>query len=69
MAEDKLRISPKHLRGEDGYRTFSIRIRDNIVNEIEILSEKTGRSRNELIGILLRYALDRCEVADIDTDE
>lgn len=69
MAEDKLRISPKYLRGEDGYRTFSIRIRDNIVNEIEILSEKTGRSRNELIGILLRYALDRCEVADIDTDE
>ena len=26
MSDDRLRISPKNLRGEDGYRTFSVRI-------------------------------------------
>ena len=62
MANDKLKIRPKHLRGEDGYRTFSIRVKDEIVEEIEIISEKTGRSRNELISILLKYALERCEI-------
>ena len=31
MANDKLQIRPKHLRGEDGYKTFSIRIKDEIV--------------------------------------
>ena len=64
MSDDRLRISPKNLRGEDGYRTFSIRIRDDIVSELEVLTEKTGRSRNELIGILLRYAITRCEIDD-----
>ena len=66
MESDKLKITPKHLRGEDGYKTFSIRIRDEIVKEIEIISKKTGRSRNELIGILLSYSLARCEITDID---
>ena len=64
MSDDRLRISPKNLRGEDGYRTFSIRIRDDIVSELEVLTEKTGRSRNELIDILLRYAITRCEIDD-----
>ena len=64
MAQDKLKIRPKHLKGEDGYKTFSIRIKDELVGEIEIISEKTGRSRNELIGILLAYALSNYEIDD-----
>jgi len=67
MADDKLKIRPKHLRGEDGYKTFSIRIKDELVYEIDIISNKTGRSRNELIGILLSYALSRYEI--VDTEE
>lgn len=66
MEREKLIITPKHFRGEDGYKTFSIRIKDEIVKEIEIISEKTGRSRNELIGILLSYALARYEITGID---
>lgn len=62
--KDKLLIRPKNLKGEDGYKTFSIRIKNNIVADIDVLSEKTGRSRNELIGILLSYALKKCEIDD-----
>lgn len=59
---DKLVIRPKSLKGEDGYRTFSIRIKEETVVRIEELSSKTGYTRNELIGRLLNYALDHCVV-------
>lgn len=58
---NKLKIYP---RGEDGYKTFSIRIKDTTVYKIEDISSKTGRSRNELIGILLDYALDNYEIVE-----
>lgn len=62
MKEDKLVIQPKHPKGEDGYKTFSIRIRDELVERIDKVSTESGRSRNELIGIFLEFALSRCEV-------
>jgi len=58
MTEPKLLIRKK---GEDGTKTFSIRIKQDIVNQIDELSEKTGRSRNELIGMLLEFGLAHCE--------
>ena len=63
MSEPKLTITPKPPRGEDGYRTFSIRIREETVEELEDISSKTGRTRNELIGTLLEFALKNYEIA------
>ena len=63
MKEDVLRI-PAKKKGEDGYKVFSVRLRDEVVAEIESLSAKSGRSRNELIGMLLQFALDKCEIVD-----
>ncbi len=60
--KEKLIIKKKTLKGEDGYKTFSIRIKEETVEELEILAGKTNRSRNELINILLDYAIDNCEV-------
>lgn len=60
--KDKLIIKKKSLKGEDGYKTFSIRIKDETVNNLNILSERTNRSRNELVNILLDYAIENCEV-------
>ena len=60
--EDKLIIAKKALKGEDGYKTFSIRIKDQTVERLDSLAEDTNRSRNEIINILLDYALDNCEV-------
>lgn len=60
--KEKLIINKKSLKGEDGYRTFSIRIKEETVRNLEKLSEKTNRSRNELINILLDYSLENCEV-------
>ncbi|MCR4909265.1 MAG: ribbon-helix-helix domain-containing protein [Lachnospiraceae bacterium] len=62
---ERLKISSKPPKGEDGYRTFSIRIKEELVFDIEQLSRRTGRSRNELIGILLQYAVGRCDVEEL----
>ena len=60
--KEKLIINKKSLKGEDGYKTFSIRIKDETVSQLEDLSKATNRSRNELINIVLDYAIDNCEV-------
>lgn len=60
--KEKLIIKKKALKGEDGYKTFSIRIRDETVARLDRLAEETGRSRNELINILLDYAIENSEV-------
>ena len=60
--KDKLIINKKSLKGEDGYKTFSIRIKDETVANLDKLAEETNRSRNELINILLDYAIENSEV-------
>lgn len=60
--KEKLIIKKKTLKGEDGYKTFSIRIKEDTVKRLEELSSETSRSRNELINIMLDFALDNCEV-------
>ena len=60
--KEKLIINRKSLKGEDGYKTFSIRIKEETVVNLDKLAKETNRSRNELINILLDYAIKNCEV-------
>ena len=58
----KLIIPKKIPKGEDGYQTFSIRIKEELVARLEQISVQSGRSRNEIIGRFIEYALDNCAV-------
>ena len=60
--DNKLIINKKNLKGEDGYKTFSVRLKEDIVIKLNQLSAETNRSRNELINILLEYAIDNSKV-------
>ena len=60
--EEKLVINKKTLKGEDGYKTFSIRIKDETVINLDNLSKESTRSRNELINLLLDYAIKNWEI-------
>lgn len=62
--EDKLIIRPKKYKGNDGYKTFSIRIKEELVENIDKISDRTGHSRNELIGMFLEYAVNHCKIED-----
>ena len=61
--DSKLLITKK-LRGDDGYRVFSVRLRTDILDHVNALAEDTGRTRNELIGMLLEFALEHSEVVN-----
>lgn len=61
--EKKIKITKKgNLKGDDGYKTFSIRIRDDIVQELDNIAEKTNRSRNEVVNIFLDYSVNNWEL-------
>lgn len=62
MSKNRLVITPKKPKGEDGYKIFSVRLRDDLVVQLETLVSETGRSRNELIGTLLEFALEKCVI-------
>lgn len=62
MLNKKLVIKKKSLTGEDGYKVFSIRIKDETVAQLDALSKATNRSRNELINLLLEFGLENSEV-------
>lgn len=62
MGNETLVIKPKRPKGEDGYKVFSIRIKEDVVEKVDEIASRTGHSRNELIGIFIEYALDHCVI-------
>lgn len=62
MNSNNLVITPKRPKGDDGYKVFSVRIKEDIVKRLDTISSETGRSRNELIGLFLEYAADHCKI-------
>ena len=63
--ENKLTIPVKKLKEEDGYKTCSIRIRTGLAQSIDEMAQKSGHSRNELIRILLEYAVSKSDITGI----
>ena len=59
----KLLITKK-MRGDDGYRVFSVRLKTELLDQVNALADDTGRTRNELIGMLLEFALEHSEVVN-----
>ena len=57
---EKFIITPK----EDKTITMTIRIDRELQERYNELSAKTNRSRNELIGMALQYALDHMELKE-----
>lgn len=66
MDNESLIIKPKRLKGEDGYKVFSVRMREDTVARLDDIAARTGRSRNELICMLTDFALERCVIQETD---
>jgi len=49
-------------RRGDGCKVFSIRIDEDLANRIDALSADAKMSRNEMIGKLLEFAVERCKL-------
>lgn len=64
MPDDELILRPKRLKGDDGYNTFSVRVKEDVVAKLDEIAKRTGHSRNELVGIFLDYAVEHCRIED-----
>ncbi|MBR5922852.1 MAG: CopG family transcriptional regulator [Clostridia bacterium] len=60
--KEKLIIKKKSLKGEDGYKVFSVRIKEETIEKLEKITKETNRSRNEIINIFIDFAIDNCEI-------
>lgn len=64
MAEE-IKITKKAARrGDDGYKVVSVRMKEEMIERLDVLSAKTNRSRNELINILLESAINIVKVEE-----
>ena len=61
-------ITKKHDKGNDGYKVFSVRLKDETVDALDRISYESNRSRNDLINFFLEfciqhYVIDNQEIA------
>ncbi len=62
MEKHTIKITKKGLKGEDGSRVISVRIKEATLKKLDEISKLTNRSRNELINLLLENAVDNAEI-------
>lgn len=58
----KLIITPKKYTGKTS--VVSTRLPDEMIKELDALSARTGKSRNELLVTMIAFALDNIEISD-----
>lgn len=58
-SNNKLKIK---RRGEDGNKMISVRLREDILSQLDKLSNETNYSRNELINVILEFGINNIEI-------
>ena len=65
MSDNMIKIHKKaEIKGEDGHKVFSIRIKEETLAVLDELAVKSNRSRNELINMLLEHSIKNVEVVE-----
>ena len=64
MKNERIPIKKGAVKGEDGHKIFSIRIKEETVAALDKIANESNRSRNELINIFLEYGVERYEIVE-----
>lgn len=59
MDKEPLKIKKK---ADDGHRVISIRIREDLLAELDRIADATNRSRNEIITTVLEHGVQNIEI-------
>lgn len=59
MQNEPLKIKRKY---DDGNRVISIRIREDLLVELDKLADASNRSRNEIINLILEHGIKITEI-------
>lgn len=57
--DNKIKITKK---GEDGYKIVSLRIKEDLLNQVDVIATETKRSRNEVMNIIIEKAIKNIEI-------
>jgi len=49
-------------RGDDGTKVITVRIREELLSELDRIASVSNHSRNELINIILAYGVNNIEI-------
>ena len=49
-------------RGEDGTKIISVRLREDILKELDKIAAESNHSRNEIINIILKYGVENLKI-------
>lgn len=49
-------------RGEDGNKIISVRIKEDILSELDRIAKESNYSRNELINLILQHGVENLEI-------
>ena len=49
-------------RGDDGTKIISVRMRQEILTELDRIAKESNYSRNEIIGIMLEYGIENVQI-------
>ena len=59
LVKEPIKIKRK---ADDGNRIITVRIREETLADLDRLANESGRSRNELINIILSYGVKNIEI-------
>ena len=51
-------------KGDDGYKIVSVRMKEELIERLDVLAANTNRSRNELINLLLNAAVEIVKIEE-----
>lgn len=60
MSEKKLVITSKKYRGDSS--VISARLPNDLIRSLDVIAERTGRTRNEIIQMCLEHSVDNIEI-------
>lgn len=52
------------VKGEDGYKVISMRVKEKTLEQVDNYAKLTNRSRNEILNMLLDSAIENVEIDD-----
>ena len=64
MEKFEIKVKKERPKGDDGYRTFSVRVKNETVEKLDAIAKKSGYTRNALIGMFLEYAAENCVIKE-----
>ena len=64
MEKYEIKVKKERPKGDDGYRTFSVRVKNETVEKLDAIAKKSGYTRNALIGMFLEYAAENCVIKE-----